>query len=69
MHWAAAATRKLSDVSEVFGGCTWHAGAGNLFPALAGGMGYGEEDGVLEPRVWMHLVQRLGDERRLWPLR
>ena len=54
VHWAAAATRKLSDVSEVFGGCTWHAGAGNLFPALAGGMGYGEEDGVLEPITQAH---------------
>ena len=67
VHWAAAGTRKVHDVSEVFRGCKWHASAGHLFPALPGGPGYGEEDGVVEGSVWKHLVHRMSDDKRLWP--
>lgn len=59
VHWAAATARRVCDLTEVFDGCRWHAGASNLFPALPGGAGYDEQDGVVQPAVWKHLVDRL----------
>eukprot|EP01043_Picozoa_sp_COSAG02_P051859 COSAG02_NODE_5511_length_4270_cov_25.261158_3_plen_1120_part_00 len=65
VHWAAADTRQVRDLTEVFDGCRWHPDVGSLFPMLPGGPGFDEENGVVQPAMWKHLVDRLSKSEEL----